>query len=310
MFKARYPERIQEQIDANKSYAVGYKRVSDISQVSGASLDTQTKEITKYCQENKLTLLKIYSDEGISGLSVAGRGGFLQLIEEIKPGNFIIVYELSRFSRDIADIINYFRDLVRNKGCTFISLNPRIDSRDSCAELMIGIYASVTQEESNRTSERVKSNMRRLSEEGKLLCRPPFGYVHEPSRRYVPNEEQQAVVEKIRLMNLCGVKSTEIAKRLNNEGLGRVLNNNKKKKISDPTFSCRTIQIILQNYGFVKNEHSPKYTYPQRVEAWNMSINSKSHKATINSMSEKSESESQPKTDNTLTSENNSISEK
>jgi len=124
-------------------------------------------------------------------MTTAGREGFLKLLEEIQPGNFLIVCELSRFARDQADTIYTFRDLVRNKGCTFICLNPRIDSRESNADLLLGIFSSVYQEESKRISERVKANMNRLSEEGKLLCRPPFGYVHTPTRRYIPDPEQQ-----------------------------------------------------------------------------------------------------------------------
>lgn len=146
--------------------------MSDVKQIDRASLETQSKLITQFCQENKLNLIKIYADEGISGMTTAGREGFLKLLEEIQPGNFLIVCELSRFARDQADTIY-----------TFICLNPRIDSRESNADLLLGIFSSVYQEESKRISERVKANMNRLSEEGKLLCRPPFGYVPDPEQQ-------------------------------------------------------------------------------------------------------------------------------
>lgn len=245
MSKSKRSAKFNEQIKINQCNALGYIRVSDVKQIDRASLETQSKLITQYCQENKLNLIKIYADEGISGMTTAGREGFLKLLEEIQPGNFLIVCELSRFARDQADTIYTFR----NNRCTFICLNPRIDSRESNADLLLGIFSSVYQEESKRISERVKANMNRLSEEGKLLCRPPFGYVHTPTRRYIPDPEQQTVVQKIRIMHLCGVNPSEIAKRLNNEGLGHVLNNNKTKKSSDPRFSRTTITIILQNYG-------------------------------------------------------------
>ena len=276
----RQLKKYKAQIEINKHNAFGYKRVSDLSQVERSSLDTQDIHIRKYCQDNNLNLLKIFADEGKSGLTTDGRDGFTDLVEEIQPGNFLIVYELSRLSRKQTTVLVYIQDLVENKGCTFICLSPLIDSRDPSATLMLGIYSTVFQEESKRTGTRVKANMQRLSEEGKLLCRPPFGYVHDDdTRKYVPDEEQQAVVQKIKMMHICGVNQSEITTRLNNEGLGHVLNNNKTKKISNPTFSRTTVNIILQNYGFIKDEKSPQYTYPQRVENWNQSLVNKKKKA-------------------------------
>src|ERR1700752_608087 len=115
-------------IESNNKFALGYIRVSDVSQIERNSLMTQTKAIMKYCDDNHLELLNIYKDEGKSGRSTEGRDDFIELMKAVKPGNFVIVYELSRFSRDLKDITDHFRNLVKNKGCTFISLNPFIDS--------------------------------------------------------------------------------------------------------------------------------------------------------------------------------------
>ncbi len=50
---------------------VGYVRVSTEGQVSeGYSLTYQVEEIERYCIENKLQLLHIYEDKGISGAKV------------------------------------------------------------------------------------------------------------------------------------------------------------------------------------------------------------------------------------------------
>ncbi|SCN31951.1 Resolvase [Bacillus cytotoxicus] len=47
---------------------VGYVRVSTEGQVrEGYSLTYQVEEIERYCIENKLQLLHIYEDKGISG---------------------------------------------------------------------------------------------------------------------------------------------------------------------------------------------------------------------------------------------------
>lgn len=273
-------------IEANNKNAVGYIRVSDISQIERNSLMTQTKAIMKYCDENKLELINIYKDEGKSGRTTEGRDEFLELMKSVKPGNFVIVYELSRFSRDLKDTIENFRNLVRNKGCTFISLNPYIDSRVDGSDFMMGIMGAVAEQESDRTSRRVQANMQRLAEEGKLVCRPPFGYKHNAeTRRYEVEEEQQEVVRKIHIWYLGGITMNAIAKRLNEEGLGHVLNNNKKKKNPEAQFRAGTISTILRGYGIIKDEKSPKYTYTERIENWNNSF----HKTKIKRMDDTEE---------------------
>ncbi|HOA18834.1 MAG TPA: recombinase family protein [bacterium] len=268
----------QSTIDINKNNAYGYIRVSDESQVEGASLLTQTRAIEKYCVENGLQLLDVLSDPGKSGMSTFGRAGFIDLLKRVQPYNWVIVYELSRLARDQADLINTFRDLTKNKHCTFICLNPSIDSRRETCDLMIGIYSSISQEESKRISCRVKSNMQRLSEEGKLLTRPPFGYTQDPvTRKYVEDSEQQEIINQMQTYYLTGVNINTIAKRLNSEGKAHVLNNNKKTHISDPKFTACNVSSILRGYGIVQDNKTPPFTYRQRVENWNNSM----HKSKI-----------------------------
>lgn len=296
--KAIALSKAKDELEANKKNAYGYIRVSDVSQIERSSLSNQYKSIIKYCEDNNLDLLDVFRDEGKSGMSTNGRDGFLDLMKTVKPGNFVIVYELSRFARDQQDTINNFRDLVRNKGCTFICLNPFIDSRTPQADMMIGIMSTIAQEESNRTSIRVKSNMQRLSEEGKLVCRPPFGYIHDPStRRYVPDEPQQEIVRKLQIWHLNKVSMTEMAKRLNNDGLGPVLNNNKKKKNPDAKFTASTIGIILRGYGFIKDDKSPSFTHPERIETWNNSLHKVKIKHNDESQQEENNSNSNVSTD-------------
>lgn len=273
MFRSKNTDKIKN------TDALGYKRVSDIIQKDGASLDTQDKAITKYCEDNKLKLINIYSDI-MSGLSTNNREGFLQLMKDVKNGNFIIVFELSRFARDQQDTINYFRDLVRNRGCTFICLNPPLDSRDSCCDLMVGIYSTLNENESKRISERVTANMQRLSDEDSLITRPPFGYVHDSNtRKFIPDPEQQEVINKLQLWYLANVSINEMTKRLNNEGFGHVLNNNKVKKFSNPKFNPVTVGMILRNYRFLIDYKTPDCAIPQRIENWNkMPHKSKSHR--------------------------------
>jgi hypothetical protein len=135
------------------------------------------------------------------------------------------------------------------------------------------------QQEYHRIGRRVHSNMHRLSDEGKLVCRPPFEYIHDPrTRTFVPDQQQQEIVKKIEILHINGVCMNEMARRLNGEGLGTILNNNKKKINPNAKFTADNIGLILRGYGFIKDEKSPKFTHPQRVEVWNSTL----HKIKVN----------------------------
>ena len=50
----------------SNSRAVGYVRVSDLSQVEGHSLDAQRTEITRWCHDHGHRLIDVYEDAGVS----------------------------------------------------------------------------------------------------------------------------------------------------------------------------------------------------------------------------------------------------
>lgn len=278
MSTKKFPKKLQDEIDANKNFAVGYRRVSDEKQRERASMETQKAEMEKYCRDNSLKLLKVYEDECMSGLSYENRIGFLQMIKDIKPGYFILTFEVSRLNRNTKNNIDLWDDLVEKKGCTLVSLSQGIDSRNKGSGLVFGIQSLLAKEESDKISDRVKSNMNRLSEEGQLICRPAFGYKRDPLTRLLePETEQQEVIKLMEAWHLCGVPMSQIANRLNKDDKGKVLNNNKLKPTADPKFHTSTVSIILHNYHFIKDDKTPKFPYPERVANWNVRILSKTN---------------------------------
>ncbi len=51
----------------------------------------------------------VYEDAGKSGKSIEGRPSFKRLLDDIKNGleiDYVLVYKLSRFGRNAADILN------------------------------------------------------------------------------------------------------------------------------------------------------------------------------------------------------------
>ena len=198
-----------------------YCRVSTDSLDQANSLESQQRYFNDYIKRNPLwELSKIYVDEGISGTSTKKRNAFNQMIEDAKRGNFdiIITKEISRFARNTLDSIGYTRELKR-LGIGVIFMNDNINTLDPDAELRLTIMSSIAQEESRKTSERVKWGQRRMMEQGKVFGRDMLGYDVRDGKLII-NEEGAKTVRLIFHKFLVEGKCTHlIAKELQEEGI-------------------------------------------------------------------------------------------
>lgn len=94
---------------------VGYVRVSTEGQVrEGYSLTYQVEEIERYCNENKLQLLHIYKDKGISGAIVEEDGltvereGLQELLSDMayhKVSQVVVLNTSRLWSSDMAKVL-------------------------------------------------------------------------------------------------------------------------------------------------------------------------------------------------------------
>lgn len=55
------------------------------------SIDAQVRAMKKYCIDNNLQIVRMYSDEAISGRSVTKRTGFLEMIDDSEKDLFDVV---------------------------------------------------------------------------------------------------------------------------------------------------------------------------------------------------------------------------
>jgi len=82
------------------------------------SIDDQRRVITAYAKQEGYTVLREYVDDAISGADTAKRDAFHQMIEDASSGDFrtVLVYDVSRFSRDDPDEAGYWRHKLRRRG--------------------------------------------------------------------------------------------------------------------------------------------------------------------------------------------------
>jgi DNA invertase Pin-like site-specific DNA recombinase len=85
------------------------------------STDTQSDNIRDYASKHGIEIVKTYTDEGKSGLSIFGRTGFQKLLRDVDSGradfNLILVYDISRWGRFLDPGEGaYYEDICKRAG--------------------------------------------------------------------------------------------------------------------------------------------------------------------------------------------------
>ena len=195
----RYERMNQERkiVDVRKRVAA-YCRVSTDHEDQANSFESQQRYFRQYIERNPdWKLYEIFADEGISGTNTKKRSEFKRMIACAKEGDFdlIITKEISRFARNTLDSIYYTRDLKKH-GVGVIFMNDNINTLDGDAELRLAIMSSIAQEESRKTSERVKWGQKRQMEQGVVFGRSMLGYDVKDGKMTI-NEDGAKIVRLI-----------------------------------------------------------------------------------------------------------------
>ena len=218
-----------------------YARVSTDKDEQLHSLSAQVRYYTEFIQRSpQWVYVEGYIDEGISGTSVGKRENFLRMVKDAQAGHFdfIVTKEISRFSRNTLDSIQYTQELLRcGVGVLFESDN--INTLMPDAELRLTIMSSIAQDEVRKISERVKFGFKRAIENGVVLGNDRIWGYEKRDGRLVVKEDEAEIVRTI--FNLyanerMGIRT--IANYLTSQGY-------KNTKGND--FSFSTIRGILCN---------------------------------------------------------------
>ncbi|MCI8363811.1 MAG: recombinase family protein [Eubacterium sp.] len=246
----------------NKLRVAAYARVSTEKDDQVNSLTSQKSYFGNYISsQSNMELSKVYFDEGISGTQTRKRAGFNQMIKDALNGEFelIMTKEVSRFARNTVDTLSYTRKL-KEAGVGVIFTIDHIDTRQSDGELRLTIMASLAQEESRKTSERVKWGQQRRMEQGVVFGRDLLGYRVKKGVLSVNPEEVPVIKAIFHKYTNEGKGTHVIARELTEEGL-------RPKRIS--LWSATVILRILRNEKYVgdlcqKKTFTPDYLTHQK----------------------------------------------
>lgn len=173
-----------------------YARVSTDREEQLNSLENQVMYFENYItSQSNWKYVNGYVDEGISGTSVNKRDNFLKMINDAKNGlfNLILTKEISRFSRNTVDSIQYSQELL-SYGVGIYFLNDNINTFDSDSELRLTIMSSIAQDEIRKLSERVRFGYKRSIERGIVTGSDNiYGYKKNKGKLEIVEEEANII---------------------------------------------------------------------------------------------------------------------
>jgi len=226
-----------------KLRVAAYCRVSTDEEKQLGSFENQIEYFSRLISENgQYELVKIYSDEGISGCSTRSRKGFRAMIKDCEAGriDLIITKSISRFARNTQDSLNYTRKL-KNMGIGIYFEKEGINTLESSGELLLTLFSCFAQEESRSISENTAWGIRSKFQQGipHLNTSILLGYDKDASGQLIINKEQAETVQRVYRMFLEGFSLNAIAAVLNKENIPGVHGESK--------WCATTIGRLLEN---------------------------------------------------------------
>lgn len=161
------------------------------------------------------TVLKSYIDRGITGTQAKKRPAFMEMLNDAKYHKFdlIVTREVCRFARNTVDTLVITRQL-KEMGIEVYFVEDNIWTMDNDGELRLTIMATLAQEESRKTSERVRAGQKISRDNGVLYGNGNILGYDRLGDTYVINEEQAETVRMIYDLYLNGYGFTKIVNEL------------------------------------------------------------------------------------------------
>ena len=242
-----------------------YARVSTEHEAQISALENQLDWYKPILEaRSNWTLVGQYIDEGITGTSAEKRPQFMQMIADAKKHKFdmIITREVSRFARNTVDTLQYTR-MLRENGVEVFFINDNIKTFDGDGELRLTIMATLAQDESRKTSVRVKSGQQTSMNNGVVYGNGNILGYDKVGKEMVINPEQARTVRLIYDMYLDGNGLVKIKDELERRGY--------KTSQGKERWHVRVISNVLKNSFYCgimtyHKEYTPDYLKQKKVK--------------------------------------------
>lgn len=238
-----------------------YARVSTAEQTEQFSLAFQQEKGEAWARFQDLKPVYLYEERGVSGRR-DDRPELLRLLDELREGDTVVVYALSRLGRGGAVQLLGIVERIKAKGARLVSLTESIDTETPSGRLLLVILATVAELELETTRERTIEGRVQAARQGvwpHAAQSLPFGYAKDAQGRVVPGER----ADDLRLIFELAAGGTPfhaVAQVLNERGVparkgGTWRNTVVASVVTEPCYASGTYMYR-------------RYLYPERPEMW------------------------------------------
>ncbi len=226
-----------------------YARVSTEHEAQLSALDNQVQYYDNILSQNPdWELYERYIDEGITGTSTKKRKNFMRMMEDAEAGCFdlIVTREVSRFARNTVDTLQETRKLKKIGVEVYFTEDNIWTFNDEDGELKLTIMATLAQNESKKTSQRVKAGQQISFQNGVFYGTGNIMGYDKVGKDMIINEDQANVVRLIFDLFLQGKGTQTIKYELEKRGIKTATGQNTwypsqiGKMLKNP-FYCGTI---------------------------------------------------------------------
>ncbi len=200
----------------------GYVRLSrDEDRESYSSILSQKSIIAECVMQNKWALVKYYEDDNCSGYTFE-RPGFLDMIRDLENDNIdiVIAKDLSRIGRHNAYTLLFIDKIKKLKKRLILpkegeGYDTALDDND-----LLGIKTWYNEMYVKDISRKIKSSIRAMQKEGRLIIKEHFGYTRSALDKHMLEIDLEAadIVRLIYRLYISGLGYRKIAETLNHEG--------------------------------------------------------------------------------------------
>lgn len=247
-------DKIEKKVNYAKPRVCAYARVSTDSEDQLNSYETQCQFYNeKLSSDPNVVYMGLYADPGITGTKMRKRKNFLKMIEDCRSGKItrIITKSVQRFARNTVECLALAREL-QDIGVTIKFETSGIDTADPNSWLILGIMATIAEEESRTISHNITWSHQKKFERGEYVGSGRlYGYKIKDNV-FTIIEDEAMVVRKIYDYYMSGETFRSIKKLLEKEGI--------PSPLGKSSWAVPTIRSILTNEKY-KGELLLQKTY-------------------------------------------------
>lgn len=244
--KKIFDEELNEVLKVRIYRCAVYIRVSTKREEQKSSIENQRELFIQLANEKGWIIVDFYEDVE-SGTRDTKREALKRLISDAKLKKFDLVLskEISRLSRN--GTLSYtLRDTLLDNKIDIITLDGAIDTTKGNIE-NFGLFVWMAEQESNRTSRRIKQMFMTEANKGNFTgSNPPYGYRVEDKKLIIRNDDTPQVIKRIYNEYLEGKGFDAIARGLYNDGIPTPAQVAGRKVFSDK-WQGSSVRKILTN---------------------------------------------------------------